>query len=255
MRTCVVVLLSFTSMLVGATSAHAQHLSLVIRDGQVTLDARDATLQQILEEWARVGGIQVINAEKLTGTPPLTLLLRELSERQALDVLLRGRNGYVLTARTEGAPGASSYGQIIVLPSSPPPLARPAVASNTEYAREPAVPATPPFPDASRRDDDSNAASAHVIDRAATPFATDRQETPQAGSGSAAQDDGANRPPTPMLPPPAPVSDPHKPATGVVGSNRPGVVTAPAGPPAGVLYPPVTNPNHDPSRALPTPQP
>ena len=41
------------------------HLS--IRDGHVDLDARDATVQQILSEWAKVGQTRVINVEGITG--------------------------------------------------------------------------------------------------------------------------------------------------------------------------------------------
>ena len=60
---------------VTSTPASAQHLSLHIRGGRVTLDARDVTLQQILEEWTRIGGVRVVNGQQMSATP-LTLLLR-----------------------------------------------------------------------------------------------------------------------------------------------------------------------------------
>ena len=40
-----------------------------IRDGRVTLAAKDATVRQILTEWARVGRTQIVNVERISGGP------------------------------------------------------------------------------------------------------------------------------------------------------------------------------------------
>jgi hypothetical protein len=108
--------------------AHAQQqLQLQINDGRVTLHAENVPIRQILAEWARVGGTTILNAERLTA-PPVTLDLRNVPERQAMDTLLRGTAGYVLGARPEALPGFSSIDRVIILASSnvAPPAPAPA---------------------------------------------------------------------------------------------------------------------------------
>lgn len=108
--------------------AHAQQqLQLQINDGHVTLHAENVPVRQILAEWARVGGTTIINAERVS-SPPVTLDLRNVPERQALDTLLRGTAGYVLGARSEALPGFSSIDRVIILASSnvAPPAPAPA---------------------------------------------------------------------------------------------------------------------------------
>lgn len=103
----------------------AQQLSLQIQDGRVTLDATQASVRQILAEWSRVGGTRVVNAERINGAP-VTLKLENVSERQALEVILRSVAGYVAAPRAAAASGASMYDRIMVLPTSTPPPAAPA---------------------------------------------------------------------------------------------------------------------------------
>ena len=40
-----------------------------IRNGRVTIVAKDATIRQILAEWARVGKTKIVNAERIPGGP------------------------------------------------------------------------------------------------------------------------------------------------------------------------------------------
>src|SRR5215216_4597122 len=75
--------------------ASAQQMKLEIQDGRVTLDAQNVPARQILSEWARIGGARILNGEKVVGTP-LTLQLKSVPERQALDIILRGVSGYML---------------------------------------------------------------------------------------------------------------------------------------------------------------
>jgi len=218
--------------------AEAQHVSLAINDGAVTLDARGVTVPQILAEWTRVGGVRIINAEKIVA-PPVTMLLRDVTERQALDILLRDAGGYLLFARRDGMPGSSAFEQILVVPVSTAPQARPtatgARADLAPYRRAIAgAPLTVPLPQAAG--DDQPAVDTTSDDAGA-------QETPgDDPTGADASEVGA-RPPTPSLPPPPPPPDPGNPFGSAGATARPGIAAPPPGPPPGVIYPPVTNPN------------
>ena len=111
-----------------AAVAHAQApLTLQISGGRVTLHAQNVPVRTILAEWARLGGATIVNGDRIAGAP-VTLELEGVSERQALDIILRGVSGYMLAAREPGASGASMYDRIMILPTSvaprnPPPTA------------------------------------------------------------------------------------------------------------------------------------
>src|SRR5262245_25351733 len=79
-------------LLAAPVSAEVQ---VTIADGAVTLSAKNATVSQILAEWAKVGQTRIINGERVTGLP-LTLELTKVPEAQALDIILRSVGGYVL---------------------------------------------------------------------------------------------------------------------------------------------------------------
>ena len=101
-------------MLVAATPARAE-VRITFDDGRVTLDARNASLREILLEWAAVGQTQILNVEKLSGAP-LTLRLEDVPEREALDRLLRTLPGYVVAGRRDVGP--SSFTRIVLLVAS-----------------------------------------------------------------------------------------------------------------------------------------
>ena len=63
-----------------AWPAHAQQMSLQIKDGRVSLEANAVPVRQILAEWARVGGTKIVGADKITGAP-LTLHIVNMPER------------------------------------------------------------------------------------------------------------------------------------------------------------------------------
>src|SRR5215467_9985176 len=110
-----------------APMAHAE-VQLSLRDGRVTLVARDATLRQILTEWARVGKTTVVNVERVPGGP-LTLELRDVPESEALDVLLRSLSGYMTAPRTTPVADGSFYSAIAVMPTVAAPVSRTASAA------------------------------------------------------------------------------------------------------------------------------
>ncbi len=93
---------------------------MTMTQGKVSISARDATVAQILREWARVGQTRIVNIERLGGGP-LTLELSGVSELQALEVLLRGTGGYVLASRPVISPTVSMYDRILVVPTSTAP--------------------------------------------------------------------------------------------------------------------------------------
>src|SRR6266540_4009307 len=90
-----------------AGHAVAQHLDVQVGDGRVTIVADLVPAREILAEWARIGGITLVNAEILTG-PPLTLHLQDVPEPRALDTLLRDAGGYVASTREDATKTAAS---------------------------------------------------------------------------------------------------------------------------------------------------
>jgi hypothetical protein len=87
------------------------------RDGRLWISARDASVRDILREWAKLGGVKIVNGDHVIG-PPITLELDGVFEREALAVLLRDAAGYVVAARADGSNGPSEFDRIVVLPTS-----------------------------------------------------------------------------------------------------------------------------------------
>ncbi len=108
-----------------AWPSSAGQVRLQIHDGLVTLDARDATLREIFAEWARVGQTRVVNAENLSGGP-ITVQLADVSERQALETLLRSTAGFLAAPRPVPQAALSTYDRIMLMPG-----VRPAVSPTT----------------------------------------------------------------------------------------------------------------------------
>jgi hypothetical protein len=92
-------------------------VKLSMHAGRVSVEAKDATLRQILAEWAKIGGTKIVNIDKIPGGP-LTIVLHEVSERQALDILLRTVSGYIAAPRTVLAANLSQFDRIMILPTS-----------------------------------------------------------------------------------------------------------------------------------------
>ncbi len=144
MRTAVLALVSALTFNVAAASAQVR---VTMAGGQVSISARNATVAQILSEWARVGRTKIVNGERLTGAP-LTLELAGLPEMQALEILLRGASGYVIAPRVVADPSLSRFDRILIVPtSSAPRAAAPPTLPVPTF--QPMRPAPPP-----PRDDD-----------------------------------------------------------------------------------------------------
>src|SRR5438105_9921564 len=111
-------------LLASAASADVQ---LSIQNGRVSLKAKDATLRQIMQEWARVGQTKVVNVERIPGGP-INLELIDVPEAEALDVLLRTVSGYIAAPRlTAAASNVSKFDRILVMATAVAP--RPAVSA------------------------------------------------------------------------------------------------------------------------------
>jgi hypothetical protein len=202
-------------MVLAASTASAE-VQLSIRDGRVTLVATNATVRQILAEWARVGQTKIVNVERIPGGP-LTLQLTNMPEQEALDILLASVTGYMAAPRPVAVANLSYYDRILVLPTAA--VARVPVASPaTPVAQRPPVFQQPP-PDA----DDDQPSVVQPRGPLFPTFQLTQPPTPQLGGVSATP--GAIAPPVPFS------ADQPRSATGAV----PGAVVP--GPGQSVVYP------------------
>jgi hypothetical protein len=232
-------------LLATGSTALAQ-VQLSIRDGRVTLVAKDATVRQILAEWARVGQTRIINAERMPGGP-ITMQLTDAPEEQALDLLLRNVSGYVAAPRAAMVSTLSRYDRILVMPTAAAarqPLV--AAASVSPVAQRPVV-----SPSLDNNSDDEpvtgNVPATTVVTPPRGPVFTTFQQPqstgaqpPVVGGPGAAQpmpvpnggipDTGAPSTAQPPLSSPTP-SAPSSPA----GVPRPGMIIQPQTPAPGRL--------------------
>jgi hypothetical protein len=106
---CAALLLGF------AGPAAAQAVKLEFTGGLVNLTVQNAPARAILAEWARLGGTQIVNGNNVTGGP-MTLELNGVTERYALEVVLRSVPGYIVSARpSPGVGGASAFDRVMIM--------------------------------------------------------------------------------------------------------------------------------------------
>ena len=236
------VIFVLASLLLAASSAFAE-VHVTMQDGRVTIVARDATIREILREWARVGQTRIVNVERVPGGPE-TLELRNVTEIQALDVLLRSLSGYIAVPRAVRAANLSSIDRIIIMPTlagaAPAPAAvRLAAPVSTSPPPPPAVVQQqpllqPPVEDdqanTSLEQDDQQPASSGIVlpqmngDRVRNGSPVHSLEVAPQGvmPGGAV--------PGPVVQTPTPVTIPSSPFAPAGGVATPGMV-APAPPP------------------------
>lgn len=142
MRTCFLGLLLAGNVLV-STSAFAE-VTVTMTNGNVSVSAKNATLSQILAEWARVGQTRIVNIERVSSAP-VTIELVDVPESQALDTVLRSMSGYLAAPRTVPVANASTFDRIFLLPTSSGAPARSAPGSPAAMA-SPAPFAPPQVP-------------------------------------------------------------------------------------------------------------
>jgi hypothetical protein len=136
-----------------AASTASADVQVTMHDGRVTIVAKDATLRQIMSEWARVGQTKVVNVERIPGGP-MTLELKDVPEDQALDILMRSLSGYLAAPRALQAPALSKFDRILVMPTVAAARA-PATAASAPPA--PVFQAAPTFqPPVAQQPDDND---------------------------------------------------------------------------------------------------
>jgi hypothetical protein len=133
-------LLALTGVLaVAASSPVFADVQVTIANGRVSVVAREATVRQILTEWARVGQVRIVNVERIPGGP-VSLELKDMPEDQALDLLLRSVAGYLAAPRADVVANASRFDRVVVMTSAAVPRAPVAAAA----ARPVFTPVQPP---------------------------------------------------------------------------------------------------------------
>jgi hypothetical protein len=220
-------LLAATALLVLLPRPAAAEVSLQLQKGRVTLVARQAPIQQVLGEWARIGRTRIVNLERVAG-PPLTLELIDVPEQKALAILLRSVAGYIAAPRAVAMPGASVYDRILILPTSTAAMAAPS-------APRPRIAIAPPLlPDptelANGEGEDPNATDEQPADpqqRQPPVFVP-----PNAQPATQEQDGSEAQPETPANPG-------ILPTPGITPGTGPGQFTTPT---PGVLPPPPAPP-------------
>ncbi len=100
-----------------ASQALAGDLTLQIRDGRVTLNARDVSVREILTEWARVGDTTFVNGDRIDG-PPVTLQLVDTDEIESP----RPTTNSPVPGMVDGVPTPGA--RVPGLPPKPPPSER-----------------------------------------------------------------------------------------------------------------------------------
>jgi hypothetical protein len=234
-------------LFVGASSASAQNLQLTIANGRVTLVADNVPVRQILAEWSRIGNTQMVNAEKLGGSP-VTLRLLDVPEAQALDVVLRSASGYMAAPRAAGQAGASRFDRVLILATSRPTTTGPPPAlSNAQPRFQPQPPPMimPQPVEQEEMADDQDVPMEEMAPDAMPGFA------PQPGAmpGQVSPNAPGFVPPTPAtVQMPVPQGQVNAPIT----SPRPGLLPQPAQPQQPEMPPPVPPPvTQNPTRPIP----
>jgi hypothetical protein len=222
--------------LCAAPNASAE-VRLTIQNGRVSLVAKDATVRQILAEWARLGQTKIVNLDRIPGGP-LTLELDNVSEEHALDVLLRTVSGYIAAPRPAQVANLSRFDRIFVMPTAAPPRAAAVVA-----APAPTFPQQMPPPADDDTDDDRPAPPVPVPNPRGPIFNTFPQPQPAPPGGAMPpgfanpqqtapqpQEPGANPTvPTGVAVPGMVVPAPQQP--GMPGQPQPGQPRRPGGEP------------------------
>lgn len=191
-----------------AASAQAQSVKIQFHDGKVDLTTQNAPIRTILTEWARAGGTQLVNIEKVTGAA-LTLQLTNVPETQALDTILRGTAGYLVGQRASIAANQSTFDRILLVPT----------AGTSSVAAARPITAPPPFtptPVAQPQPDPDDNPAGDV------PPDDDRPVRPQQ-PGARPQPFQPGDQGQPQQPPPT--ASPANPFGVQPGSSRPGEIT------------------------------
>jgi hypothetical protein len=98
----------------GQGLASPPNLVVLYGDAGVTIVAKSVPLRSIVQEWARLGDVRLINLRNVPMLP-VTVELREMPEAAALKVLLRSLPGYFLQQRGQASAGSSAFDKLVVM--------------------------------------------------------------------------------------------------------------------------------------------
>jgi hypothetical protein len=204
--------LLFSSQVAAAPDTRA---TVTIHDGLATVVARDATVAEVLDQWARAGGTAIVNGEKMSAQR-VTIELIDVPEKEALDVVLRSAAAYIAIERSAASPGVSKYGKIVILATSTAPreTAPPTAAQRPVFAAPPPPVFVPP-----------PAGVQHLIGPDGLPIADDQEGAPPPNRRAAPF--GFSSGDAPPVREPAAPSQTNRPPAGV---PVPGMIVAPPRP-------------------------
>ena len=140
---------SFVLCQLVAGNAAAQELALRIDHGLVTLDAENVTVDEVLTRWTQATGLSVVSKSGQGSDIPVSLHVRDVSERDALKMVLRDLSGYIMGERVEQGTGLVRIDRLVILTESAPWVAdvlppsmrvRPAAVEAFVAEDEPPVP-------------------------------------------------------------------------------------------------------------------
>jgi hypothetical protein len=103
----------------GVLASAAPRLQLTFDDGRVSLSAHGVTVQQVLQEWERVGRTQVDHSEAVLAKL-LDLDLDGVPEAEALGVLLRSAGGFLARRAPAPTQTRSHFERIVIVPPGGP---------------------------------------------------------------------------------------------------------------------------------------
>ncbi len=223
-----------------ASPCWAGQVKLEIRGGLVTLSAKDASVREILAEWARIGQTRIVNAERVPGGL-INLELNGVPEARALDIVLRAVAGYVAAPRQASAAAGSQYDRIMIMA-----VARPASGGPSPVGGAAAAPQPQQYNQRGRMGGYQPQPSLMVDDQdepvvQPQPQPQPQQVAPGAGGASAPQPGmPTTAAPQPGMPtqgpqptPLPPGQQPGQPAAGRPGVMTPGAPPKPPGSPGG----------------------
>jgi len=120
--------------------AATPRLQVTFDTGRVSIVAHGVTVQQVLEEWARVGRTVVDHAEAAPAAV-IDIELDGVAEEEALDVLLRSAPGFIASPAPTVGPAASRFGRIVIVApgDSQPDTWRPAPSAQAPTPYVPPV--------------------------------------------------------------------------------------------------------------------
>lgn len=222
--------LALGAILVAPLSA-APGVDLRISGGRVWLKATNATVGQILAEWSRLGQTRIVNGDRVPGGP-VTMQLENVSEEEALDVLLRSAAGFMGVRRTIPLAASSEFDRILILPKGTAPTTAAAL-------QRPVEPPAPVFnPPETQPQPVFMPGVQRVIGPDGQPVPDDQDN--DTGGRGAPIIPGAAQPPA------APAQTPDVQQPGPTGSARPGMPVGVARPGMTVPAPrPQQNPNQE----------